>query len=549
MNAINSLHKSARKSPWRSLFLCLFAAAASAFLLLETAWAQEGQESGYVDLIMHYELAPEHYEEEVRYTVRNNGTATAVGVTVSFLLEDLEVGDFADSDTPPAGIADIRTEDGTNQRLTWEVGDIPPGGTSGSITFQTKLHSGRLSEIVNSLTWPGRIGVINATASSLSPEPGMLLANNSIKVYAFAAWSHRTYHMGHSRLALLLSVDDLRPKAGDGVNFGLTAQNRNRGQVLTSDYINLIGDINIRVELSAGLEFEEGWSPPAEFVKSGQSATWRPEAVDAKANHPQNAALQRPSNRVIEIQTQLTSASLADIPLEERCITARVTSSTPPPSADYPLNSLTQCLGDDPPLLFEQGTLQAFTPYPCVDASGTAITSYPCVDSDGNRVSTSDIAVVAVAHSSGFDPDPRLQGVGRSTQGKVVLLPDRGIYVQVKDPSARVVTGSAVTWHTGRKTTGKTVPGVKVDYSPREFTDTTSGKECPGTTTCRWTNLARTVNVKGLTPGSRPPSGVKIKLDSSGEFQHFDANSGNSYTHTRATWDLAQYVSRVSMLG
>lgn len=254
MNAINSLHKSARKSPWRSLFLCLFAAAASAFLLLETAWAQEGQESGYVDLIMHYELAPEHYGEEVRYTVRNNGTATAVGVTVSFLLEDLEVDDFEDSDTPPASITNIRTEDGTNQRLTWEIGDIPPGGTSNSTTFGTRIHPGRSSEIVPG--WRGRIGVINATASSLSPEPGMLLANNNIKVYAFAAWSHRTHHMRSGRLALLLSVDDLRPEAGGDVSFGLTADNENPGTNIASDYIDLIGDIGIQVELSAGLKFK-----------------------------------------------------------------------------------------------------------------------------------------------------------------------------------------------------------------------------------------------------------------------------------------------------
>ena len=221
MNPANAQLKSTRKSPWRALVLWLLAVAASAFLLPETAWAQEGPEYSYVDLVMLYELAPEGQEEEVRYTVRNYGTATAVGVTVSFLLEDLEARDFEDSDTAPAAITDIRTEDGTNQRITWEVGDIPPG-TSDSMSFDTKIHPGRLSEIVSG--WRGRIGVINATASSLSPEPGMLLANNNVKVYAFAAESWRTFHMRGSTLALLLSVDDLRPDAGGDVNFGLTAQ-------------------------------------------------------------------------------------------------------------------------------------------------------------------------------------------------------------------------------------------------------------------------------------------------------------------------------------
>ena len=42
----------------------------------------------------------------------------------------------------------------------------------------------------------------------------------------------------------------------------------------------------------------------------------------------------------------------------------------PPTGTGFRLGSLTQCLGDDPPVLIEQGTVQAFTPYPCVDASG-----------------------------------------------------------------------------------------------------------------------------------------------------------------------------------
>ena len=62
----------------------------------------------------------------------------------------------------------------------------------------------------------------------------------------------------------------------------------------------------------------------------------------------------KPPFQEIAIQAQLTqSDSLDDIPLEERCITAWVSSSKPPPDPRYPLRRLTQCLGDDPLVLFD----------------------------------------------------------------------------------------------------------------------------------------------------------------------------------------------------
>ena len=520
MNTTNVSQVSMRQSASKVLVLCLLAAIAAAFFLCETARAQEGAEYDYVDLVMLYEYGTSGNSNKVAYIVQNAGTATATGVTVSFLLTDLQ--------TYFPSVIDKRTDNATKeQRFIWEVGTILPGETSSvHLTFDTVNHTGHT-------TWEW-IGVITATASSHQPEPGFLLANNVRKVYSYADSSTgSTRHMTSNRLGLLLSVDDLRPDAGGDVDFDLTARNFSEGRSRFEDAIDLIGDIEIKVELSDGLEFKEGWSRPTEFTTSGRSATWKPEAVDTWAGSTLTHF------REIEIQTQLTSDSLDKIPLQERCITARVTDSIPPPSPDYALGSLKQCLGDDPLVLFEQGTLQAFTAYPCVDASGTAITSYPCDVTD----STSEVAVIAVADSDAHNPDPRLQGVARSSEGKVTLLPEQGITVQVKDPAARVVSGGTVTWQTGRATSNKKVPGVMVNFTAKDFVDTTSGKECPGATTCRWSNLARTVKVEGLPQGSDPPGGVKIKFDSATEFQHFDANSGNDYTSTRATWDLGQYVS------
>ena len=97
-------------------------------------------------------------------------------------------------------------------------------------------------------------------------------------------------------------------------------------------------------------------------MTSGRSATWKPEAVDHKADPNIHATF--PQYREITIETQLTSNSLDDIPREERCITAWVSVSTPPPHADYPLNSLRECLGDDPPVLLEEGGVSLFDVVP-----------------------------------------------------------------------------------------------------------------------------------------------------------------------------------------
>ena len=523
---------------WKSLALSLLTAVTSAAFVF--SGQLQAQEDGYVDLLMLYE----YDSQKVAYSVRNTGTATATGVTVSFLLKNLKA---KDSDIAGNSITDERTEDTYNQSFTWEVGTIPPGGVSGKLVFGTSIHPGRVSEITS--TWKGRVGVIRATASSLQPELAISKNDNVTQVYEFAYGNAAsTKHMTGSELGLLLSVDNLRPDSGGNVAFSLTAQNLYPIQPNADVSINIIDGIEITVELSDGLEFESetDWTRPTKFeTTSGRSATWTPEAVDAVIDHLTSAPRIRPAFRTVEIETQLTSDTLTDIPLEERCITARVTDSTPPPIPDYFWGTLTQCLGEDPPLLFEQGTLQAFTTYPCVNASGTAITSYPCGASD----STSEVAVIAVADSDDQNPDLRLQGVGRSSKGKVVLLPEQDIYVQVKDPLARVVSGSTVTWQTGRAqgVGTKTVPGVIVTYSLEDFVDETSGKECPNTTaTCRWSNLLDEVKVKGLTQGSNPPGGVKVTVNADPVSQydvHFDANSGNSYTSTRTTWDLGQYVS------
>ncbi len=399
--------------------------------------AQEGPEHSYVDLVLTHEywssIAPTAMSPlHVRYRVRNVGTATADGVAVSFLLEDLQFSS-ADGFAPQ----DRRTVDGTNETFTWEVGTIPPGGTRAA-DFSTALHSG-----ISTVFLPGgeyRIGVINATASSLQPEPRTLLANNTIKVYSHAIGPYRSDHMKGNALGLLLDVSDLRPAAGGDVTFDLTA--RNFLGLGSSYVINLIDDIEITVELSDGLQFksEADWTRPDGFVTSGRTAAWQPEAVDARLSTDYYITYpDRPGSREIEIQTQLTSDSLDAIPLEERCFTARVTDSTPPPEPGYALSSLTQCLGDAPslPWLLRGGEITLIDFYPCI-----GVTSSPCSSADTLEL----LATVDAAD------DLDTWGLNwRETRANFgnLLQPDSFI-VHVPDYAGRTRKGGSAIWSTGR---------------------------------------------------------------------------------------------------
>ena len=403
--------------------------------------------------------------------------------------------------------------DSTNQTFTWSVGTILPGEASNNLPFSTVNHSGHS-------TWD-RIGVITATASSNQLEPNLLLANNVAKVYSWADSSTgATLHMSINRLALLLSVDDLEPAAGDDLNFDLTALNAGAaGRATVDDFIDLIGDIEIRVTLSDGLEFKStsDWTRPTGFTTTGRSATWKPEAVDKKGgtDFPVPGKLKfRPNSP----RTPWTPSRW-----EDRCFTAWVVDSTPPPPppADYALGSLTECLGDDPPVLFQEGSVGVLTPFPCV-----GVTEYPCIDS-GIEVAApvpTDPDITSFDHAA-ITNNLRSHGVGRRDRtagapyGLTILQPD-SVVIHVQDPLARIsdsntnsVVSSGISWQTAREPCNAvlnldciyTVGGVEVTYTRKEFNNDISNWDC----------LIRSATVGGPDQ-TTAPGRVKIRFASSG---------------------------------
>ena len=197
--------------------IVMIAALAAAFAF--SAQAQDELEYGYADLAMNYE----YVGSEIKYSVRNVGTETATGVTVSFRFKDLQA---SSSVIRSAGIVDNRGDDDTKEQwFTWEIGTILPGDASSDLTFSTGVHRGCETPR------PEKIGVITATASSNQPEPDALLGNSEITVYSYTDGSTgECLHMQRNWLGLLLSVDDLRPAAGGDVTFDLTARSMQGGR-------------------------------------------------------------------------------------------------------------------------------------------------------------------------------------------------------------------------------------------------------------------------------------------------------------------------------
>ena len=431
--------------------LCLLAAVAAAVSVFSAPLeAQEPAQYEYVDLVMLREYLTTGGTTQVRYRVRNNGSAAATGVTISFLLEKLQAGTF-DGAIPPT------TKTGTTQSFTMEAGTIPPGEIRTVAQFSTIRHSAISSGNV--------LGVINAKVSSLEPEPGILSANNAIKLHSFGssdALTDATYHMTDNKLTLLLSVGELRPAAGDEVSFELTAENDNT----SGDHhrLELIANAKVIVELSRGLKFKTGWNPPnVSVAPDRQSATWSAPDTDTEDSGTEGSW--HPNTGEIEIEAQLTGDSLDDIPLEERCITAWVADSIPPPSPNYILGSLKQCLGDEPTVVLNSGVIYLLTVHNCVKVNNQILD--PCRDSGGDGVIDNKLELVVPVKAA----TARSYGIGRYAAGhsvnqEALARPD-GAVVQVKDPEGRRADSSNIVWNSGSQSTGSSAvglfPGVILD--------------------------------------------------------------------------------------
>ncbi len=246
------------------------------------------------------------------------------------------------------------------------------------------------------------------------------------------------------------TISDRLPPAAGATTFTVTAYSsthrlRNFPGVRSAAQDHTLFDVQVEISLSPGLSFA-GTQPDAPSGTKFNTTTgiWN-------VGTPGNRTLTLP------VAVNLTADSLADLPLEERCLTVEVVRAVPWFASD-PLrradNTATACLGQQ---IFNQGETTLFHYVDCV-----GVTSTPCT-------STDTLELVVERETGNY-------------------IQPEGVIVHIQDPQGR---------HDGKWRTGKTTyhnqivigpSGVQATFSflPRSYNSYTftisdvSPKQRPG---------------------------------------------------------------------
>ena len=168
-------------------------------------------------------------------------------------------------------------------------------------------------------------------------------------------------------------------------------------------------EVQVEISLSPGLSFAATQQAPSSGTFDTSTGIWNIDTMERKLSEE---ALSLP------VAVNLTTDSLSALPLEERCLTAKVVRAVPWFASDLSkrVNDIaTACLGE---ALLSSGAIDLFTFYPCIGP-----TSYPCTNADTLEL--------VVARSDGDD----------------LLQPD-SVIVHVPDPGGRRSRGGSVLWST-----------------------------------------------------------------------------------------------------
>lgn len=492
----------------------------------DTASAQEGVDDPFIDLSVHFE---KDSSTSTRLLATNTGTADAVGVSVDILLENQRL--FASITSGSPGTTYSFEDNGEGDVVvTWEIGTLRAG-----VTVELELATG---EYPDNATYSA--GKSRAEISSISWEHPVLRHDNVAEAWVV----RRAARIGGliprfpQRTMVAVNVNDRYPEAGDDLEFTLLVDNLIPRHGSGLDY-TVVG-VEVSVQLSDGLDFKPSWNPApsrGSFVKNpdNRSGTWSAGDLGHWTG----------STETMRIQARLTSQTLANIPLRERCITAWVSDMKPPLDPGNPLGRLTVCLGEEgePTVLLESGTVGAFTPFLCI-----GVLIHPCRDVDGDGTSDSGLEIAAVVDVT--NANLRARGLGRYDASRVdagdtiyeVILRPENVIIRVKDPEGRIVdtqshsvtSGTTPSWQTAREpyhqSGDREVGGATITWTRKAFNDQIND----------WSSLVLGASVAGL-DGSAAPGRMKVRLAQSGSVL-LDPNP----TDERAPLNLSSPTTSVS---
>ena len=306
-------------------------------------------------------------------------------------------------------------------------------------------------------------------------------------------------------------VDNRVPVTGGQVTFGV------EGSILAQTSTRIAGlaesrarrsssqvGVKVAIDISDGLQLAP-WLQAQRGTFDQQTMIWD------VGNLPSSSA-----SYTLNVPVIVTpSPSLAELPLERRCLTAEVVEALPAYELDprWGLNDVfTLCLGQRPAVISD-GEMVLWWLHDCVGE-----TNYPCGGAEGIELFAQ---VNCAEHVSQGIEQYCHRGIGDDAG----YIDPQWVIVQVRDPGGRVsdghehsvTSGSVVSWQTANEGAF----GGREEFIHRNGVTLIRSWQDFGASGSNWP----TVGPYTFTKGPNPPGDFKIRIASSGR-NRFDPNSG-----------------------
>ena len=286
-------------------------------------------------------------------TVNNNTVGAHPGIEVALVKVRVTISDPVGGD---------RTH-------IWTIENLPVGGSaSREWTFlRPPRPATSASEKV-----PQRLYAEIIESEPAEPETPRMQFNNATEHWTILAKNARNQSwIAHTATGdagvEIIGISDRFPRAGGATTFTVHVENASetltypRGSSrIRQDDAQL--DVQVEISLSRGLSLAAGQEAPDGTTFDSTTGIWNVGTLGSQS---------------LPVAVNLTTYSLADLPLEDRCLTAKVVRAVPwfhSQTFKRQNDTATACLGK---VLLSSGELDLVTFYPCI-----GVTSHPCNNAD-----------------------------------------------------------------------------------------------------------------------------------------------------------------------
>ena len=313
--------------------------------------------------------------------------------------------------------------DGAISTTKWTIRDLPSEGSVWTTPAPPKPSDPAS---------PAKVWRLNARIIETAPvEPQEFRFNNATEHWGLQDFY--AFYPNNGDTAVGISVPDRFPQPGGTTTFTAHASNF-RGDLsgcALDQQDHSQRDVQVEISLSPGLAFARTPQAPSGTEFDPSTRIWDIGTL---------ATIDAQRRRIIldlPVAVALSNDSLADLPLEKRCLTAEVVSEAPSWRSKRENDTATVCLGEDPKVLLSSGEMVLFDFYPCV-----GVTNYPCTSAD-----TLELVVEAERTNIALPGLDRVDVFQPGHRGRTWLQPE-SVYIHVRDPQGRGTKAENVIWST-----------------------------------------------------------------------------------------------------